>query len=155
MDFAQGSDHIRLTNSGFADFTALQAAMTTVAGTHTLITFSTGATLQINNILPGQLQSTDFEFTTAAEVQTGKTEVSETSTATSVAEAFAFDFSDLPAVPDIEAAPSALSSEVMAAAMEPASAVHFESGDFTSDLFGLHRDHFTFDGLDDGNWHVL
>jgi hypothetical protein len=92
MDFAQGSDSIRLTNSGFADFAALQAAMTTVAGTHTLITFATGATLQIHNILPGQLQASDFEFTAAAEPLTAKAEVSEVLPS---APEQAFDFSGL------------------------------------------------------------
>jgi Ca2+-binding RTX toxin-like protein len=77
VDFTQGSDKIRLVGSGFSDFSALQGAMSTSSGAHTLITFASGATLLIYNILPSQMQATDFELLVSAEFPSDKREASQ------------------------------------------------------------------------------
>jgi len=70
-DFVQGEDMIHLIDTGFADFTALQAAMTQ-SGANTLITFSSGNTLLIKNLLPTDLTGSDFEFQISAAVLSDK-----------------------------------------------------------------------------------
>ena len=67
-DFQQGADIIRLTNSGFASFAAIQGAMTTLASVHTLITLPSGAQVRIDNILPGAFTASDFQLVASAEV---------------------------------------------------------------------------------------
>lgn len=81
FDFEQGSDVLHLLNSGFANFAAIQAAMTTISGTHTLITLPSGAQIRIDNILPGQFVSADFVISASAEPPPGDP---------------VFDFADIP-----------------------------------------------------------
>lgn len=69
-DFEQGLDVIRLVNSGFADFAAVQAAMA-VIGVHTILTLGSGDRLIIDNVLPGDFLASDFELAAAAEPQAG------------------------------------------------------------------------------------
>ena len=146
-DFALGIDKVRLANSGFADFASLQTAMTTVAGTHTLITFATGATIQINNILPGALQASDFEFTVSAEPQSGKADVAEVPTE-AVTFVSNFDFSGLErSINGADQMPSLASMSTVAEgesmnASEPS----------WLDSFDLAPDQFDFRGPDTVDW---
>jgi hypothetical protein len=122
--------------------------MTTVAGTHTLITFATGATLQIHNILPGQLQASDFEFTLSAEPLSPKAEVAELPSADR-AFASSFDFAGLGRSQegaDQMTAMETLSLSPVAIAMDARQQIWLDSLDLTPDQFD-------FRGTADVDWH--
>ena len=148
MDFSKGSDKIRLVASGFTDFAALQAAITTVAGTHTLITFATGATIQINNILPGALQASDFEFALSAEPFSPKAEVAELPSADQ-AFASSFDFAGLGR--SLEGADQMTAMETLSVSPVAASIGTLQQN--WLDSFDLAPDQFDFCSPDASDWH--
>lgn len=119
-DFVLGEDTIRLYDSGYADFTALQAAISQ-SGANTVITFANGDTLLIKGIQSANLSASDFQFRTSAEPapdKPGATPAMEAASTDSAAQAAdMFDFSGL--------------SKDSAPVMEAGDPV-FEIGDFVS-----------------------
>ena len=97
LDFESGTDVIRFVGSGFTNYSQVQGAMSSDGNGNTIITFASGAQLQIDGMAPGDFTSGDFELVAAAEVQSGKSaavfEASETGQP-----ADTFDFSSLPGI---------------------------------------------------------
>jgi serralysin len=149
-DFARGTYQIRLTNSDFADFAALQAAMTTLSGLHTLITFSSGAQLRIDNSLPGQLQASDFQFITSAEPQDGKIQIGEVGAPEFEINTDRFDFSRLPEIAEIPVMNGGGGGDARSAGAVSVADIGLTDG--LTDMFDLGADHFTLDRPDGIDW---